>query len=563
MSASCSISPREHDVHYEKISLADTMAWGTPHAVKRMIGAVRERYPDAPLSLHLHDTRGMGIANACAGLEMGITMFDAAVAGLGGCPFAAHKGAAGNVCTEDLVFLCEEMGIDTGIDLDALIECAQLAEEIVGHPLPGCGETRRQPGAAACRHARRGARMSLPLAGTRVLDLTNVIAGPLASYLLALMGAEVIKVEVPGIGDLSRKMGADPAMGRQQMGASYLAFNAGKKSITLNLKTRARQGFVPQAVRWMPMWCWRTSGPARCSGWASAPKTLRALNPRLIYCAVSGFGQTGPLAERASYDQIIQGYCGLMALTGEPDTAPVKAGLVVCDTTAAITAAFAIAAASGASATPPAKARSIDVSMLDCALASMTSWVISNYLNAGYAAQPIGNHSQTSAPSGTFRTGDGPLNIVNNEQKQFQATCDALGLAGTEDRSRASPNATIGCANQAELRAILEANLADAIAPPTWEQRLAAAGVPVGPVLSVRADRRASANARARPVADGARAGAGSRCAGRGAGFPTWRQAGADRVAAAGVGRAYRRRCSATWAAPTARSPRCAHEGVM
>ncbi len=127
----------EHDVQYEKISLADTMAWGTPHAVKRMIGAVRERYPDAPLSLHLHDTRGMGIANACAGLEMGIVMFDAAVAGLGGCPFAAHKGAAGNVCTEDLVFLCEEMGIDTGIDLDALIECAQLAEQIVGHPLPG------------------------------------------------------------------------------------------------------------------------------------------------------------------------------------------------------------------------------------------------------------------------------------------------------------------------------------------------------------------------------------------------------------------------------------------
>jgi hydroxymethylglutaryl-CoA lyase len=127
----------QHGVHYEKISLADTMAWGTPAAVKRMIGAVRDRYPDAPLSLHLHDTRGMGIANAYAGLEMGITRFDAAVAGLGGCPFAAHRGAAGNVCTEDLVFLCQEMGIDTGIDLDALIACAELAEAIVGHPLPG------------------------------------------------------------------------------------------------------------------------------------------------------------------------------------------------------------------------------------------------------------------------------------------------------------------------------------------------------------------------------------------------------------------------------------------
>jgi hypothetical protein len=102
-----------------------------------VVSAVREKYPDQWLSLHLHDTRGMGIANAMAGLEMGVTMFDACVAGLGGCPFAAHKGAAGNVCTEDLVFMCQEMGIETGIDLDKMIECAQLAEAIVGHPLPG------------------------------------------------------------------------------------------------------------------------------------------------------------------------------------------------------------------------------------------------------------------------------------------------------------------------------------------------------------------------------------------------------------------------------------------
>jgi len=127
----------EHGVEYEKVSLADTMAWATPVTIKRVIGAVRDRYPNAPLSLHLHDTRGMGIANAYAGLEMGVTKFDAAVGGLGGCPFTAHKGAAGNVSTEDLVFLCHEMGIETGVDLDALIDCAMLAEDIVGHPLPG------------------------------------------------------------------------------------------------------------------------------------------------------------------------------------------------------------------------------------------------------------------------------------------------------------------------------------------------------------------------------------------------------------------------------------------
>lgn len=127
-----------HDVEIETVSLADTMAWATPDSIRRSVGAVRERYPDLRVALHLHDTRGMGIANAYAGLEMGVDTFDACVAGLGGCPFAAHKGAAGNVCTEDLVFMCEEMGIETGIDLEAMIEASRLAEEIVGHSVPGC-----------------------------------------------------------------------------------------------------------------------------------------------------------------------------------------------------------------------------------------------------------------------------------------------------------------------------------------------------------------------------------------------------------------------------------------
>lgn len=121
----------------EYVSLADTMGWANPAQVKRLVGAVRDKWPELGINLHLHDTRGLGIANALAGMQMGVTEFDSAVAGLGGCPFAALKGAAGNVCTEDLAFLCEEMGIDTGIDVDKLVEVAQLAEEIVGHPLPG------------------------------------------------------------------------------------------------------------------------------------------------------------------------------------------------------------------------------------------------------------------------------------------------------------------------------------------------------------------------------------------------------------------------------------------
>ena len=128
----------QYQLDLKVVSLADTMAWATPLSIKRVVGAVRERYPQLQISLHLHDTRGMGIANAYAGMEMGVAIYDAAVAGLGGCPFAAHRGAAGNVCTEDLVFMCAEMGVETGVDLDKLIESALLAEDIVGHPLPGC-----------------------------------------------------------------------------------------------------------------------------------------------------------------------------------------------------------------------------------------------------------------------------------------------------------------------------------------------------------------------------------------------------------------------------------------
>ena len=118
------------------LGLADTMGWATPARIERVVGTVRNHWPELRLTLHLHDTRGLGIANAHAGLRMGVARYDTTVGGLGGCPFAAHKGAPGNIATEELVLLCEEMGIATGIDLDALIEVGHLAERIVGHPLP-------------------------------------------------------------------------------------------------------------------------------------------------------------------------------------------------------------------------------------------------------------------------------------------------------------------------------------------------------------------------------------------------------------------------------------------
>ena len=126
----------EAGAQIEILSLADTMGWATPARIERVLGEVRARWPHKQLSLHLHDTRGLAVANAHAGLRMGVTRYDSTVGGLGGCPFAGQKGAAGNICTEELVLLCEEMGIDTGVDLDALIEVGRMAEQIVGHVLP-------------------------------------------------------------------------------------------------------------------------------------------------------------------------------------------------------------------------------------------------------------------------------------------------------------------------------------------------------------------------------------------------------------------------------------------
>ncbi len=117
-------------------SLADTMGWATPARIERVIAEVRNRWPDMTLALHLHDTRGLAVANAHAALKMGVIQYDSTVGGLGGCPFAGQPKAAGNICTEELVLLCEEMGIHTGVDLDRLIEVGRLAEDIVGHQLP-------------------------------------------------------------------------------------------------------------------------------------------------------------------------------------------------------------------------------------------------------------------------------------------------------------------------------------------------------------------------------------------------------------------------------------------
>lgn len=322
--------------------------------------------------------------------------------------------------------------------------------------------------------------MALPLHGIRVLDVTNVLAGPFCSFQLVLLGAEVIKIEQPESGDLARRLGADPESNSKLLGASFVAVNAGKQSVTINLKSPEGKKIFKElaAISHAVIENFRPGVMKRLG--LDYP-VLAKVNPRLVYCAISGFGQDGPLAMRPAYDQVIQGISGVMSVTGDERSAPMRAGYPVCDTIGGITAAMAICAALvGAQAT--GRGRMIDVSMLESTLASM-GWVVSNYLNAGVEPVPMGNENFTAAPSGAFRTADGLLNIAANENAQYEKLCDLIGRpdlktdARFEDRetrrqNRPAINAEIG-------PELMKRGAAE------WEQLLTEAGVPAGRVLSV------------------------------------------------------------------------------
>ena len=173
--------------------------------------------------------------------------------------------------------------------------------------------------------------MALPLHGIRVLDLTNVLAGPFCGYQLALMGAEVIKIEQPGSGDLARKLGADPAAAARGMGASFVAVNAGKQSVTLDLKQAAGKEIFKKLVADAQV-VLENFRPGVMQRLGLDYPALKELNQALVYCAISGFGQEGPLAQRPAYDQIIQGLSGVMSVTGDAQSAPLRVGYPVCDT---------------------------------------------------------------------------------------------------------------------------------------------------------------------------------------------------------------------------------------
>lgn len=318
------------------------------------------------------------------------------------------------------------------------------------------------------------------LAGVRVLDLTNVLSGPYATYQLAMLGAEVIKVENPHEGDLARKLGASPALNEQMMGTSFLAQNAGKKSVTIDLKHTDGKALFAELLATADVVI-ENFRPGVMDRLGFGYDTVRVINPAIVYCAISGFGQNGPLRANPAYDQIVQGMSGVMSVTGDADSSPLRVGYPLCDTLGGMGAAFAIASALFGR-TRTGEGSYIDLSMLDSTISAM-GWAVSNYLIAGVEAKPIGNQNMTAAPSGSFTCADGQINIAANKQEQFARLCELIGRPELVDDPRFAEREDRK-AHRAQINAILNAAL---LARPAaeWEALCNANGIPAGRILSV------------------------------------------------------------------------------
>jgi CoA:oxalate CoA-transferase len=318
------------------------------------------------------------------------------------------------------------------------------------------------------------------LEGIRVLDLTNVLSGPFATLHLALLGAEVIKIENPEGGDLARKLGNVPVYNKQLLGTSFLAQNANKKSLTLNLKTEEGKQIFRKLAGTADVVV-ENFRPGVMARLGLSYEELCELNPKIIYCAISGFGQSGPDAFKPAYDQIIQGLSGVMAINGDERLNPLRSGFPVCDTVGGLNAAFAIMAAlyyrehTG-------EGQFIDIALLDSIMPLM-GWVAANLLIGGQQPSLLGNDNFTAAPSGMFKTRDGYINIAANQQEQWENLADELGLPELKTDPRFQERDTRK-ANRFLLTPLLESRLTGK-ATAYWVEVLNARGIPSGDVLSL------------------------------------------------------------------------------
>ena len=320
------------------------------------------------------------------------------------------------------------------------------------------------------------------LQGIRVLDMTNVLAGPFATLHLALLGAEVIKIENPTDGDLARKLGNVPKLNQQLMGTSFLAQNSNKKSLTLNLKDPEGCEIFKKLVKTADVLVENFRPDVMTRLGLSYP-VLSEINPRLVYCAISGFGQTGPDAFKPAYDQIIQGLSGVMAINGDEQLNPLRCGFPVCDTVGGLNAAFAVLGGLF-HRERTGEGQFIDVAMLD-SIMPLLGWVAANLLIGKQQPALMGNDNFTAAPSGTFATKDGYINISANKQEQWETVADLLGVPElkTDSRFQERDNRK---KNRKALTPLLEIKLKEK-GTAYWVELLNRNDVPSGAILGLEA----------------------------------------------------------------------------
>jgi crotonobetainyl-CoA:carnitine CoA-transferase CaiB-like acyl-CoA transferase len=309
------------------------------------------------------------------------------------------------------------------------------------------------------------------LAGLRILELTQVMAGPFCGQVLADMGADVVKVEPPE-GDSTRE-----SLGT----AAFLAVNRNKRSVALDLKTPEHQAVLHRLVAETDVLLenYRPGVAARLGAdW----ETLCELNPRLIYASVSGFGQTGPYAQRPGYDLIAQGLSGVMSVTGEPGGDPVKCGIPISDLSAGLFCAVAILSAVVARERT-GRGQRIDTSLFEAALA-LSIWETAELWGTGRTPQPLGSAHRLSAPYQALRTREGYITVGANNQRLWKRLCDAIGRPELAADERFATN-DARMANREALEAELESALA-ARSTDDWVAVLSEAGVPCGPIHDYR-----------------------------------------------------------------------------
>jgi crotonobetainyl-CoA:carnitine CoA-transferase CaiB-like acyl-CoA transferase len=315
--------------------------------------------------------------------------------------------------------------------------------------------------------------VSKPFAGVRILDFTRYLAGPYGTYQLALLGADVIKIESHE-GDETRISPADPKWAERKMAPSFLSMNGNKRSITLDLRRTEAIEVVKRLVVGADV-VWENFRGGVMDRLGLGYEVLSAINPRLIYCGVSGFGRTGPEKATAAFDGKLQAMSGIMSITGEPASGPTRAGFALCDTIGGITAALAVASALY-QRTHTGRGQLVDVAMLDAALAFIAG-PVSEYTVAGVEQKQIGNGSVSRKPTANrFRAKDGYIVLAVLTEKQFVSLMKTIGRPDALMDPRFKDWAA-RTEHVAALREVIEGALASDD-PKTWETRLTAADVP-------------------------------------------------------------------------------------